>query len=232
MRVKAVGDLVVDTHKTLKGFTQDRKKMGEDQAKDLAVFVKALTTNVGDMLKGFQKEHMSMSEEQAKALSNFVQDLTKDVGGMMKFIATAHKDMAKNLKSTLGKGEADRIKDFKAMIGNIQKSIKDIETYVAEKLKEFQDAHAEMSEQQKKDLAQYVNGIANEVKKLLGDYRDDVRNASSAWKEMASSLARSRKGGVMPRIEAGEKIATVEEAIEKKPKKKKGKKKGRKKKKA
>jgi len=47
---------------------------------------------------------------------------------------------------------------------------------------------------------------------------------------MSASLAKSRKGGVMPRIEAGEKVTTVEKAIEKKGKKKGGKKRGRRKK--
>jgi len=81
-----------------------------------------------------------------------------------------------------------------------------------------------MSEQQKQDLAKYVSGIANEVKKLLGEYDSDMAKAGAAWQGMASSLAKSRKGGVMPRIEAGEKVTTVEEAVEKKGKKKGGKK--------
>ena len=54
------------------------------------------------------------------------------------------------------------------------------------------------------------------------------QKAKVAWQGMAASLAKSRKGGVMPRIEAGEKVTTVEEAIEKKGKKKAGKKRGRK----
>jgi len=56
-----------------------------------------------------------------------------------------------------------------------------------------------------------------------------MAKAKAAWQGMAGSLARSRKGGVMPRIEAGEKVTTVEKAVEKKSKKKAGKKRGRKK---
>ena len=143
---------------------------------------------------------------------------------MLKGFNAEHKEMADNLKESLEKGETDRLKDFKGMMGNIQKGIKDIENYVAKKLKEFSDAHAEMSEQQKQDLAKYVSGIASEVKKLLGEYDSDMAKAEAAWQGMAASLAKSRKGGVMPRIEAGEKVTTVEEAVEKKSKKKGGKK--------
>ena len=81
-----------------------------------------------------------------------------------------------------------------------------------------------MSEQQKKDLDKYVNDIVSNVKRLLGEYGSDMAKAKAAWQGMAGSLAKSRKGGVMPRIEAGEKVTTVEEAVEKKGKKKGGKK--------
>ena len=66
------------------------------------------------------------------------------------------------------------------------------------------------------------------MKKLLGEYGSDMAKAKAAWLGMAGSLARSRKGGVMPRIEAGEKVTTVEDAVEKKSKKKAGKKRGKK----
>ena len=38
------------------------------------------------------------------------------------------------------------------MMGDIRKGIKEIETYVKNKLKEFSDAHADMSKELKKDL--------------------------------------------------------------------------------
>ena len=68
-----------------------------------------------------------------------------------------------------------------------------------------------------------------DTRKLMGEYGSDIAKAKSAWQGMASSLARSRNGGVMPKIEAGEKVATVAGSVEKKSKKKAGKKRGRKK---
>jgi len=194
VRVKAVGDLAADTHKTLKGFSSERKKMGKEQAETLSNFVNDLTRNVGNMLKGFQKNHKQMSGEQEKSLADFVADLTKNVGNMMKGIRKAHKEMAGNLKESLEKGETDRLKSFKVMMGDIDKGIKDIETYVTNKLKEFSDAHADMSEELKKDLAKYVSGIVSGTKKLLSEYGSDMKKAANAWQGMSKTLVSARKG--------------------------------------
>lgn len=193
-RVKALGELVADTHKTLKGFAADRKKMSEEQAKSLADFVAELTKNVGGMIQGFQKEY---------------------------------KEMADNLKDNLEKGEADRLKAFKDMMGDINKGIKDIETYVGNKLKEFSDAHADMSEALKKDLAKYVAGIVSETKKLLGGFADEREKMAANWQSMSATMAK-RRGG-KPVVSAGAEVETVEEAVKKPRKKgKKGRKKGKK----
>jgi hypothetical protein len=107
----------------------------------------------------------------------------------------------------------------KELKSRLAKEVKEIETYIGKKLKEFDEAHAEMSEQQKKDLVKFVSGMTSEVKRLLTGYRKDNNGASHAWKGMAATLGKARKGGpVMPRIEAGERVTTVEEAVEKKVK--------------
>jgi len=136
-RVRALGDLVFDTHKTLRGFTSDRKKM------------------------------------------------------------------AYNLNESLEKGETDRLKNFKVMMGDIKKGIKEIETYVANKLKEFSDAHADMSEKLKKDLAKYVAGIVSETKKLLGEYKSDMKKTRGAWQGMSKTLNKERKSRIgVPKVKA------------------------------
>lgn len=194
------------------------------------------------MLKGFDAEHKEMSEKQAEALANFVKDLTKDVGAMMKAIEKAHKEMADKLEADLAKGEDDRIKDFKAMMVGIQKEIKEIETYVAKKLKEFHGAHADMSEELKKELAKYVDDMVKATKKLMSDIqaRQKERNTEVAdlleaynverekmaanWQALVATMEK-RRGG-RPVVSAGAKVETVEEAV-KKPRKK-GKKRGKK----
>jgi uncharacterized protein YukE len=195
VRVRALGDLVADTRKTLKDFAVNRKKMSKEQAKALADFVADLSKNVSNMIKTFQKEH---------------------------------NEMANKLKADLAKGEENRLKDFKSMMAGIQKAIKEIETYVKNKLKEFDDAHADMSEALKKELAKYVADIVSQTKKLLGGFRDEREKMAANWQALTATMAKRR--GLKPRVEAGVKVRPVEEAIEKaKPKKKAKKKKKRKK---
>ena len=209
-RVRALGDLVMDTRKTLKGFASDRKKMAREQAESLAHFTRGLSKSVEEMLRGFRKDHQQMSEEQTESLTDFMKDLTNGVSSM------------------LGGFQKDRGKMSKELKGRLAKEVREIETYIENKLNEFDETHTEMSEQQKKDLAKFVSGMTSEVKRLLAGYRNDINGASRAWKGMAATLAKARKGGpVMPRIEAGERVTTVEEAVEKKGKKGRGKAKGK-----
>jgi len=211
-RVRALGDLVVDTRKTLKGFASDRKKMAREQAESLANFTRGLSKSVEEMLKEFQESHTQMGKEQAKILMHFITDLTNDVSSMVSGFQKDRGKMSKELKSRLAK------------------EVKEIETYIGKKLKEFDEAHAEMSEQQKKDLAKFVSGMTSEVKRLLtgfqhdmAGYRKDINGASHAWEGMAAVLAKSRRGGPMKlKVEAGEGATTVEEAVGKKGKSKKG----------
>lgn len=206
VRVKALGDLVADTRKTLKGVASDRKKMAREQAESLANFTKGLSKGVENMLKEFQDNHKQMGEEQAKSLTDFIKNLTKDVGSMLNGFQKDRGKMSKDLKNRLAK------------------EVKEIETYIEKKLKEFGEAHAEMTEQQKKDLAKFLSGMTSEVKKLLADcrddmadYRNDINKASNAWRGMAGRLAKARKGGpVGLKVEAGRGITTAEEAVEKK----------------
>jgi len=197
MRVKAVGDLAADTHKTLKGFSSDRKKMGKEQAEALSNFVNDLTRNVGNMLKGFQKNHKQMSNDQAKSLADFVENLAKDVGSMLNGFQKDRGKMSKELKNKLAK------------------EVKEIETYVKKRLKEFNEAHTEMSDALKMSLAKYVSDIASGVKKLLGEYSSDMKEAANAWQGMSKTLARARKGGAaVPKVEAKVKVRPVKEAVE------------------
>jgi gas vesicle protein len=211
LRVKALGNIVADTRKTLEGFASDRKKMGEELAKNLTDFVKGLSKSVEDMLKRFQKDHKQMSDDQAKSLADFVKDLTKHVGDTMTSIQKAHKEMADNLKERLEKGEADRLKDFKDMMGDITKGIKEIENYVADKLKEFHDTHADMSKELKTDLDRYVASIVSETKKLMKSYEGERKKMAANWQSMAATMAKKR--GIKPKVEAEVKVRPVEEAI-------------------
>lgn len=266
MRVKAIGELVEDTHNLLEGFQSEHKEMAdklgadlvrgeEDRLKDFKAmmsdiekFVADVVKGTYDMLKRFQSEHKemadklradlaegeedrkNMSEEQARALADFVTDLTKDVGNMITGIQKDHKEMADKLRADLAKGEEDRLESFKPMMAEIQKGVEEIETYVRNKLKEFSDAHAEMSEELKKDLARYVDGMVKATKGLMSDIqaRQKERNAEVAdlleefnterekmaanWQALSAKMANKR--GAAPKVEAEIKVRPVQEAVE------------------
>ena len=170
--------------------------------------------------------------------------LVKDTHNMLKGFRSEHKEMADKLEADLAKGEEYRIKDFKAMMAGIQKEIKGIETYVKNKLKEFSDAHADMSEKLKKELAKFVNDLVKTTKKLMSDIqaRQKERNAQVAdlldsykterekmaanWQALTATMDK-RRGG-KPVVSAGAEVKTVEEAVKKPGKKgKKGRKKSK-----
>ena len=207
MRIKAVGGLVKDTHQMLKGFHTEHKEMSAALRAELA--------------KGEQsrlKDFKAMMSDIEKSLA----DATKNVASMIKGFQKDHKAMAGELEAGLEQGETQRLKDFQKMMSDIQKDIKEIETFVARKLKEFDAAHADMSEDLKKDLAKYVEGIVKETGQLMREYSSDMAQVKKAWSGMSATMAKARKAGfMMPKIDAGEKVTTVKQATRKAQGKKK-----------
>ena len=221
VRVKAIGVLVKDTHKMLKGFQAEHKEMA---------------TNLrGELAKGEEKRLNDFKAMMAN-IQKFVSDLDKEVSAMIERFQKEHKAMADELRENLEKGEADRLKTFNDMMGNIHQDINQIETYVANKLKEFSDAHVGMSEELKKMLANYVADMVKATKKLMGDIqkRQKVRTAEIAdlnaevadlletfkterekmaanW--LALTVKMAKKRGIMPKVEAEVKVRPVKEAI-------------------
>jgi len=119
-----------------------------------------------------------------------------------------------------------------ALKASLEKNTGDIETYVKNKLREFSDAHAEMSVELKKDLAKYVADIVNGTRELLGAFHNEREQMAAHWRAMAAAIAKKR-GVESVEVEAGEDVKTVEEAVVKPAAGKagKGKKKGKDKKK-
>ena len=232
------------------GISDDMKKLGEDIVSDNDVRVKAIGVLVKDthkMLKGFQAEHKEMATnlrgELAKGEDNrlkdfqvmmaniqkFVSDIGKEVSAMIERFQAEHKTMADELRENLGKGEVDRLKAFNDMMGNIHQDINQIETYVANKLKEFSDAHADMSEELKKMLAEYVADMVKattqlmsdiqkrqkerntEVADLLGAFQTEREKMAANW--LALTVKMAKKRGIMPKMEAEVKVRPVKEAI-------------------
>jgi len=161
------------------------------------------------------------------------------VSAMIERFQKEHKAMADELKENLEKGEVDRLKTFNDMMGNIHQDINQIETYVANKLKEFSDAHAGMSEELKKMLAQYVADMVKATKNLMGDiqkrqkertaeiadlnaevadlldaFKTEREKMAANWQALTATMAKKR--GIKPKVEAEVKVRPVKEAIEEK----------------
>jgi len=213
VRVKAVGAIVKQTAEMLKGFNSEHKEMAAKLSSDLAAFI---------------SEHKEMAAKLKADLTEFVNGLVKETTALVKKFQAEHKGMAEELKADLAKGETERLKAFKGMMGDIRKGVKDIEAYVARKLQEFTDAHADMSAELKKELAKYVANIVSDTGKLLSGYAGEREKMAANWQDMVATLARKR-GGKPVKVEAGEEVKTVAEAV-KKPRKKarKGKRKSKK----
>ena len=83
VRVKALGDLALDTKKTLEDFAEERHVMGRKQRKDLQDLRDGLSKSVEDMLTDFHKKHRKMGSEQAKDLSEFSHNLMANTKKML-----------------------------------------------------------------------------------------------------------------------------------------------------
>jgi len=214
-RVKAIGVLVKDTRNMVKEFHGEHKEMSAKLKADLA--------------KG-EKDRLGDFSAMMAKIQDFVSDVAKEVSTMIKKFQTEHKAMSAELSEDLAKGEGDRAKAFKAMMANIQKEIKAVETYVAGKLKEFNDAHAEMSAELKKELAKYVAGVVSDTRKMLAGFANERENMAANWQSLTATMAKKREGRPV-KVEAGEGVMTVDDALAK-PKKRGRKKGGKRKKKA
>lgn len=213
-RIKEVRELAGNTQKTVRDFASARKHMGAGQAKALGADVADLRKATDGMMKGFQKDHKAMAA-----------DL---------------QEKAEALKGNLAHGEADRMKDFKELkagvqevIREVEKSVKDIKSYAANKLEEFSGARADMSQELKKDLTKYVADIEKETKAVLGEARtlvdgfsNERKMMSANWQGMAAVMAKKR--GVPPAAEAKPAAAEIAETEETKPKRKARKKRAKK----
>ena len=209
-RVGAVGDLIFDTHKTLRKFTSDRQRMAKDQSQRLASFTKGLSKDVDGMLKTFREDHAEMTEDQTKSLSAFMKNLVNGVGSMLERFRKDHGTMSKGVRARLAK------------------EIGEIETYIENKMEEFDKAHTQMSKKQKEDFFKFIKGMKADVKKLvaacradMADCRNDMHKASTAWRGMAVALAKARNGNpARHKVEAGAMTAIAQGKL------KKGKKRG------
>jgi len=205
LRLKAVGEIVGDTHKMLDEFRLNNQELFD---------------NVHKMLSGFQADHKEMSAQLRASLSkgeedrisvfkvmigdieNYVAELSKNTAELMKDIqnqhsiriqgvtdllnvfSTDHETMAVNLRADLSKGEKDRIKDYETMITNVKSSVKKIIRSTAKLMAEIQ-----------KDQKGRNKGVANLLKTFANEH-----------KVMADELNKNLAKGETDRLEEFQKM--------------------------
>lgn len=147
MRAKALTVLVANTQKVLK--EGERKRKADDQAEKIENFVKDITMEVNNMLTRFyfRKERKQMTDAQTKALVDFVN-----------FVKT----LTRNVQSLLRRFQKSRTFEEK-----IDREMKELETHVRQRLKEFDEVLSETSDTLTNRLNKYAGDIAAGIRGRL-----------------------------------------------------------------
>jgi hypothetical protein len=91
--------------------------------------------------------------------------------------------------------------------------VKNIETYVKNKLKEFEESHGRMSNELRRSLTAYANTMARGIGKLLREYHADMGQARNSWETI--STPKGIKGeAAAPSVEFTGRVSTAKEKIE------------------
>lgn len=104
-RVKIVGEIVEDTHKTIDGFREKREQMSQNLRE-------ALAKNESLRKKDFDYMMIDILAKQAER--------EKHVKNMLQGLHKEEKMVAEKLRELLSKGENIRIRDFKKMMADIR----------------------------------------------------------------------------------------------------------------
>ncbi|MBU4362479.1 hypothetical protein KJ813_07475 [bacterium] len=199
VRVKAIGVLVKDTHKMLKGFQAEHKEMAtnlrgelakgeENRLKDFKATMAEIKKFVADMVEVTAKLMEQIRKEQGER--------NKAVADLLEKFAKDHEVMAAELKQSLAKGETDRLEDFKEMMKGIQKYVADV---VKETKRLMDEIRARQDERNK------------EVLDLLQEFQTEREKMAANWQALTVKMAKKR--GIMPKMEAEVKVRPVKEAI-------------------
>ncbi len=195
------------------GIAESMKDITENIVLSNDMRIKAISDLIADtrnLLNEFSSGRKKMSEEQKENLKNLIHNLSNEVKSLLKEFHSCRKQM--------GQAQAKNLADF---VKNLDKEIKLL----------LNDFHKERGEKAKElktkliheinDIKDHVKELSNGTKKLMSEYRGDIKKAHNTWQEMSLNLAKSRKGEIPTGVEAGENNPLVEEYIEKKKRQKK-----------
>jgi hypothetical protein len=178
MRANALGVLVANTQKALKEFAPDKEEIANEQVEKLDNFVDGLTTELRDMLARFwflkereQKNHLRMTDDQVKKLTDFVsfvEGLTEDV---------------RSLLTRFQEGPGQMFEQ------EFDKEVEQIQAYIKNRLKVFDEALTETNNAWKKRVGKSVSNVLGRIRKPLkgrlfsGALNINVANSNSEKQE-------------------------------------------------
>ena len=178
-RVKSLGGIIADTHKTIKGFAAEKKEMATKLTESLSNFTKDLAKDVSGLLKEFGKNRKQMSEVQAKNLANLVKNLTKDVSSLLNGFKKDRKETSEELKDKLTK----EIKDIQAAVKNI---VNNTQTLIGE-------YHSDMGKA--RDAWQKMESVLVKSRKEDVMPRIEAREKVATAEEVVKKKKRGKKRG-------------------------------------
>ena len=138
----------------------------------------------------------------------YVADMVAETNDMMNGIRKDQAEMARKLRADLDAGEKVRLDDFAVMMSGIKESVKEIVSYTANLLNEFNEVHAEMSAELRASLANgekvriedfnsMMAGIQASIKEIVAytsSLLDDFHKAHAAMSvALKASLAKGEK---------------------------------------
>ena len=142
-RVKAIGAIVNDTRKTLKGFHAEHQEMSAQQAKDLS-------GGETDRLKTFKGMMGDIRKD--------INDIETYVKNKLQEFSEAHAEMSVELKKELAKYVDDMVKATKKLMDEIQARQKERNAQVADLLEAYKTEREKMA-------ANWQNLVATMAKK-------------------------------------------------------------------
>jgi len=157
LRIKAVGEIVSETHNMLTDFQKEHKTMSDELRKNLEKIEKGRLQESHNLMSGITKEQVERNK--------YVTSLLKKYDNEQKIIVNDLKVMADELKKSLGKGETDRLEEFDKMIADVQNKQDDRNKYVVDLLLKFAD--------EQKVIVNDLKVMADELKKSLGKSETD-----------------------------------------------------------
>jgi len=154
MRAKALSVLVDISERALEESAADRERKTEEQAERVDIFVRHLTVAVGDIVTRFwfQKERRERNDEQ------MTDEQVKNVADFVSFVKTLTED----LRLLLSRFQEVRGRGCE---GEFDEEVRQMETYVRKRLKEFNEALNEMDGTLESRLSKCVGNVLSSARK-------------------------------------------------------------------